>query len=141
MEQTLALLAMGSVRLINLDFLLKKTTIHFIIKRDIFMKFEMFLTDKAKNFLKGKLSNDKSLSIKIKKTGCSGYAYDLNYVQSSQDDLEINGVRVLISEQDRPYINMSVVDLKKDGLNSRIVFENPQAINECGCGESFGLRK
>ncbi len=105
------------------------------------MRFELFLTDKAKEFLKSKLSNDKSLSIKIKKTGCSGYAYDLNYVQSNNDDLEINGVKVAISEQDRPYLNMSVVDLKKEGLNSRIVFENPQAINECGCGESFGLRK
>lgn len=105
------------------------------------MKFELFLTDKAKQFLQGKLASDKSLSIKIKKTGCSGYAYDLNYVQASENDLKINGVRVLVSEQDKPYINMSVVDLKKDGLNSRIVFENPQAINECGCGESFGLRK
>ncbi len=105
------------------------------------MGFELFLTDKAKDFLKNKLSNDKSLAIKIKTTGCSGYAYDLNYVQTSSEDLNINGIRVSISEKDRPYINMSVVDLKKDGLNSRIVFENPQAINECGCGESFGLRK
>ncbi len=105
------------------------------------MKFELFLTDKAKEFLKKQLLSDKSLSIKIKKTGCSGYAYDLNYVQTRTDDLNVNGVRVSISEEDRPYINMSVVDLKKEGLNSRIVFENPQAINECGCGESFGLRK
>lgn len=105
------------------------------------MDFQIFLTDNAKKFLIEKLSTDKAMSIKIKKTGCSGYSYELNYVPTSSQDILINGVKFSINEEDKKYINMSVINLKKEGLNSKIIFENPQAINECGCGESFGLRK
>jgi Fe-S cluster assembly iron-binding protein IscA len=44
-------------------------------------------------------------------------------------------------DSDKEYLNDTLIDYKKDGLSSKIVFENPQAFNHCGCGESFSIRK
>ncbi len=109
-----------------------------IIKNN--MNFELFLTQNAENFLKKKLGESQSLQIRIKNTGCSGYAYDLKYTEKKPEHLIFRGVSFDIKEEDKIYLINSVINLKTEGLNSKLVFENPQSINECGCGESFSLK-
>ena len=82
------------------------------------------------------------LRLGIKKTGCSGFAYVVNYADSLQPDdavFEARGVKVVVDATSLPLIDGTVVDFVKQGLNEAFKFQNPKAKGECGCGESFNL--
>jgi iron-sulfur cluster assembly protein len=40
-----------------------------------------------------------------------------------------------------PFLDGSQLDFVKDGFNQSFKFDNPNAESECGCGESFNLKK
>jgi iron-sulfur cluster assembly protein len=80
------------------------------------------------------------LRLGIKKTGCSGFAYVVNYAESvGRDDIvfEDRGVKVVVDAESLKYIDGTVVDFVKQGLNEAFRFSNPNIKGECGCGESF----
>ena len=79
----------------------------------------------------------------VKKSGCSGFKYDIEFVeQASEGDQTIqvaDDVALFISDEARPYLRGTVIDFTKEGLNSTIKFNNPNAKDLCGCGESFSV--
>ncbi|HZF25873.1 MAG TPA: iron-sulfur cluster assembly protein IscA [Steroidobacteraceae bacterium] len=80
------------------------------------------------------------LRLGIKKTGCSGFAYMVNYadqVASGDVVFEDRGVKVIVDTESLRYIDGTVVDFVKQGLNEAFRFRNPNIKGECGCGESF----
>ena len=80
------------------------------------------------------------LRLAIKKTGCSGFAYVVNYAEKvGQQDVvfEDRGVKVVVDAESLKYIDGTVVDFVKQGLNEAFRFQNPNIKGECGCGESF----
>ena len=80
------------------------------------------------------------LRLGIKKTGCSGFAYVVNYAdQVGSEDVvfEDRGVKVVVDTESLRYIDGTVVDFVKQGLNEAFRFSNPNIKGECGCGESF----
>ena len=80
------------------------------------------------------------LRLGIKKTGCSGFAYVVNYAEQvgSEDVVfEDRGVKVIVDTESLRYIDGTVVDFVKQGLNEAFRFLNPNIKGECGCGESF----
>ncbi len=82
------------------------------------------------------------LRLGVRKTGCSGFAYVINYADDRQpDDLvfEDRGVRVLVDPASLPLIDGTTVDFVKQGLNEAFRFHNPNVKGECGCGESFSV--
>jgi len=82
------------------------------------------------------------LRVGIKKTGCSGFAYVVNYAESIEPDdavFEARGVKVVVDSTSLPLIDGTVVDFVKQGLNEAFKFKNPKAKGECGCGESFNV--
>jgi len=82
------------------------------------------------------------LRLGIKKTGCSGFAYVINYADEIlPDDLvfEDGGVSVVVDPESLALIDGTEVDFVKEGLNEAFKFRNPQAASECGCGESFNI--
>lgn len=100
------------------------------------------VTDNAIAFFKTKLKNQdvQSIRISIKKSGCAGYAYDIEYGEkSADDDSEHNfgGVPIYVSKEAMEMIAGSEIDLKQEGLNKSIVFNNPNVTASCGCGTSF----
>jgi iron-sulfur cluster assembly protein len=81
-----------------------------------------------------------ALRLGIKKTGCSGFAYVLDYADKAlADDVEFenHGVRILVNRDSLPMVDGTRVDFVRDGLNQAFKFSNPNATDECGCGESF----
>ncbi|MDN5865636.1 MAG: iron-sulfur cluster assembly accessory protein [Gammaproteobacteria bacterium] len=81
-----------------------------------------------------------ALRLGIRKTGCSGFAYVLDYAaEAGADDVEFedHGVRILVRRDSLPMIDGTRVDFVRDGLNQSFRFANPNATDECGCGESF----
>jgi iron-sulfur cluster assembly protein len=97
--------------------------------------------DRVSSFLKQR-GHGVGLRLGIKKTGCSGYAYVVNYAESiGADDVvfEDRGVKVVVDKASLPMVEGTEVDFVKQGLNEAFKFRNPKAKSECGCGESFSV--
>ena len=95
--------------------------------------------DRVKNFLQ---SRGKGLGLRlgIKTTGCSGMAYVLEFVDELEEGDEVfesQGVKIIIDPKSLIYLDGTEVDFGKEGLNEGFKFTNPNAKDECGCGESF----
>ncbi len=95
--------------------------------------------DRVKAFLVNR-GKGVGLRIGIKTTGCSGMAYVLEFVDEIDDDdqvFESQGVKVIVDPKSLIYLDGTEVDFGKEGLNEGFKFTNPNARDECGCGESF----
>lgn len=103
--------------------------------------FTILLTESAEKYFAKKVSQEKAIQIRLKRSGCSGHSYVLNIVDKSPDNLMLRSIPFDIIDADKSILNNVLIDVKKEGLNSKVVFENPQAFDHCGCGESFSIRK
>jgi iron-sulfur cluster assembly protein len=82
------------------------------------------------------------LRIGVRPSGCSGMSYLLEFVDlASPDDLcfESRGITLLVEPGSLVYIEGTELDFVREGLNEGFAFNNPNAANHCGCGESFTL--
>lgn len=76
----------------------------------------------------------------VKRTGCSGFAYVIDLAEAVAGDdqqVDIDGVPVIVDAKSLPLVDGTVIDFQRQGLNASFVFHNPNATGECGCGESF----
>ena len=97
--------------------------------------------DRVQSFL-GRRGHGVGLRLSVKKTGCSGFAYVVNYADEiGADDVvfEDRGVKVIVDRASLDYIDGTEVDFVKQGLNEAFRFRNPNVKGECGCGESFSV--
>lgn len=95
--------------------------------------------DRVRNFLTRR-GHGVGLRLGVKKTGCSGFAYVVNYADDvAQSDVvfEQQGVKVIVDKDSLGFIDGTEVDFVKQGLNEAFRFRNPNVKGECGCGESF----
>ncbi len=82
------------------------------------------------------------LRIAVKTSGCSGYAYALEFAdQAAEDDLafESEGVQLLVQAKSLALVDGTQLDWVREGLNEGFKFHNPNATANCGCGESFAV--
>jgi iron-sulfur cluster assembly protein len=82
------------------------------------------------------------LRLGVRKTGCSGFAYVINYADRADPGdavFEDRGVQVFVDRSSLDLIDGTVVDFVKEGLNEAFRFRNPNVKGECGCGESFSV--
>jgi iron-sulfur cluster assembly protein len=95
--------------------------------------------NKAKEFLE-KRGSGLGLRVSITTTGCSGYAYQLEFADKvEEDDLEFfsKGVKLVVDKKSHVLIDGTELDYVKEGLNEGFEFYNPLSKAKCGCGESF----
>ncbi|KAK6535522.1 Iron-sulfur assembly protein 1 [Orbilia ellipsospora] len=82
----------------------------------------------------------KLIRVGVKNKGCSGLAYNLEYIESPgrfDEVVDQDGVKVFIDSKALFSIIGSEMDWVEDQLSARFVFKNPNIKEECGCGESF----
>tara|TARA_Y100000590_G_C15161037_1_gene803561 strand:+ start:125 stop:460 length:336 start_codon:yes stop_codon:yes gene_type:complete len=111
------------------------------------MKNIITITDKAAQQIKEIISHAPSdvngILVGIDKSGCSGYAYKLDYAKDADvknfDLINIKGVKVYIDPKATIFLLGSEMDYSTDKLSSRFVFNNPNEKSSCGCGESFSV--
>ena len=103
------------------------------------------LTDRAAkhvNTFLAKRGKGVGLRLGVRTSGCSGLAYKLEFADAVNPEdvlFESNGVKVLVDPKSLPYIDGTVLDFAREGLNEGFKFTNPNIKDECGCGESFNV--
>jgi len=78
-----------------------------------------------------------------KKSGCSGFAYIVDFAQEQKpEDTVFNehGVNVFVDQDSLELVDGTTIDFVKQGLNQVFKFNNPQVEDLCGCGESFTVK-
>jgi iron-sulfur cluster assembly protein len=83
------------------------------------------------------------LRVATRKSGCSGFAYVVDYADSlgPEDSVfESHGVKVIVDRASLDQIDGMEVDFVKTSLlNEGFEFRNPRVKATCGCGESFSV--
>jgi len=82
------------------------------------------------------------LRLGVKKTGCSGWAYTVQMADGFDSDdvvFDSDGVKVVVAHENLCFLDGSEIDFVSEGLGSTFRFSNPNATDECGCGESFTI--
>jgi iron-sulfur cluster insertion protein len=82
------------------------------------------------------------LRLRVTAGGCSGFSYNLSLEDGPvEDDLTVEGfgVRVLIDPRSAPIVRGSILDFSDALLGGGLKVRNPNATNECACGESFSV--
>ena len=85
-------------------------------------------------------SQDPLLDWAVKESGCSGYSYVMDYAEEQRDDdlvIEQHGVKLFVEKASLPLLQGLRLDYRREGLNELFKFDNPNAEELCGCGESF----
>lgn len=103
------------------------------------------LTDAAANRVKDFLTNrgkGEGLRLAVRTSGCSGMAYVIEFadaIDAEDTVFEDNGVKLIIDAKSLVYLDGTEVDFAKEGLSEGFKFNNPNAKDSCGCGESFNV--
>lgn len=102
------------------------------------------LTDNAAQRVRSFLDKENGLALRlgVRKTGCSGWAYEVSIASELKKEDEVfedKGVKIVVDRESLPYLQGSKIDFTVTGLNRTFKFDNPNATDECGCGESFTI--
>ena len=103
------------------------------------------LTEKAASHVQGfiaKRGKGVALRIGVRTSGCSGFAYKLEFAdQVNPDDaqFESHGVKVVVDAKSLPFVDGTQLDYTREALNEGFKFSNPNVKDQCGCGESFNV--
>lgn len=85
--------------------------------------------------------SQKYLRVGVKGGGCSGLSYLLEFdVPTEQDQwVEVDGLKILVNKAHELYLVGTTLNYEPGLGNRGFVFENPNAKETCGCGESFSI--
>ncbi len=83
------------------------------------------------------------LRIGVKKGGCAGMEYTMDYVAEVNpldEVVEQDGARVLIAPMAQMFLIGTEIDYEVDLLQAGFRFRNPNVAEACGCGESVKFK-
>jgi len=85
----------------------------------------------------------KGLRIGVKKGGCAGMEYTMDYasdVDPNDEVVEQDGARVMIAPMAQMFLFGTEIDYEVSLLESGFKFNNPNVADACGCGESIKFK-
>ena len=105
------------------------------------MKTPLSLTPKALEKVKQLIvkSNKFALRLDLKKGGCAGMEYSMQYVdkpEKNEEVMEFDGAKIIIAPLAQMYLFGTIIDYEDGILESGFKFKNPNVSEACGCGES-----
>ena len=83
------------------------------------------------------------LRIGIKKGGCAGMEYTMDYVADlnpMDEVVEQDGARVMIAPMAQMFLFGTQIDYQTSLLDAGFKFINPNVAEACGCGESIRFK-
>ena len=87
------------------------------------------------------LDDNLYLRVAVEGGGCSGLSYKLGLDYRKEEDVvfESFGVELIVEPKHLMYLEGIEIDYP-DGLDARgFTFDNPNAVDNCGCGTSFSI--
>ena len=104
------------------------------------------ITEKAAGEVKRVISEKQMpegtvLRVGVAGGGCSGFQYALGFDTDTNEAEDFisdqHGIKVAVKKKFALHLDGTTVDFY-DGLEKRgFIFENPNAVRTCGCGQSF----
>lgn len=92
-----------------------------------------------------KQAGEKCFRLSVKRSGCSGFAYVVDYVDSfHSEDLKFsidNDLVLFVDRASFPILQGICIDYVQKGPNGTLKFINPNQTAACGCGESFSIEE
>lgn len=82
------------------------------------------------------------LRVGVKNAGCAGQSYTMEFAEAQNpfdEVVEDKGVKILIDPKAILFLIGTELDYKTGTLTSGFVFNNPNEVDACGCGESVNL--
>ena len=100
------------------------------------------ISEKAQTMLADAFGDDRSMAllVGVLSGGCSGYMYDLQIVESTEQDcqeLDIDGFKVLVPKASSHLLDGIEIDYVDRMMGGGFKINNPNAASSGGCGESF----
>jgi len=100
------------------------------------------ITDKAAAQIVKLMSegDKKGLRLGVKKGGCAGMEYTMEYVDQvdpNDEVVEHNGATVMIAPMAQMFLFGTQIDYEVSLLEAGFKFNNPNVTEACGCGESI----
>ena len=100
------------------------------------------MTDKAAAQIAKLMAKDNTqgLRIGVKKGGCAGMEYTMEYVTEVDpldEVVEQDGARVMIAPMAQMFLFGTEIDYEVSLLEAGFKFRNPNVTEACGCGESI----
>lgn len=85
----------------------------------------------------------KAVRLSVKESGCTGFMYVVDMVtDGAEDDLHYTleeGVELFVDRRHLAILSGTEIDFVQEGVNRQLRFNNPNAQDYCGCGESFNV--
>lgn len=102
------------------------------------------LTQSAAERIQHFLMKDGGLGLRlgVRKTGCSGWAYTVELAEDVAPEDTVfhdQGVQIVVAADSLGFLDGSEIDYAAEGLSRTFKFNNPNATEQCGCGESFTI--
>jgi iron-sulfur cluster assembly protein len=103
------------------------------------------ITDTAAKQIARLMAKDghKGLRIGVKKGGCAGMEYTMEYaadINPMDEVVEQDGARVMIAPMAQMFLFGTQIDYQTSLLESGFKFNNPNVEDACGCGESIKFK-
>ncbi len=98
--------------------------------------------NKIRDLLKREDQLDFGLRLRVVGGGCSGLQYKLEFSEEPDGEIDViesNGVKVFIDMKSALYLAGSELEYEDGRMGQGFKINNPNAKNQCGCGESFGV--
>lgn len=103
------------------------------------------LTENAiKHFEKKlKLENKSFIRLSTKESGCTGFAYILDFIEAPSPEDTLVAIQpnftLAVAKSSLPLVQNTEIDYVTEGLNGVLKYNNPNVTDACGCGESFAV--
>lgn len=84
------------------------------------------------------------LRIGVKKGGCAGMEYTMEYVKQPDPNDEVveqDGAKVMIAPMAQMFLFGTEIDYEVSLLEAGFKFNNPNVSDACGCGESISFKE
>jgi iron-sulfur cluster assembly protein len=82
------------------------------------------------------------LRLRVLAGGCSGFTSRLSFEHGPHPEdhvVEAHGMKLLVDPKSVPIVAGSTIEFSDALLGGGFKINNPQAVHECACGESFSV--
>ena len=88
-------------------------------------------------------SKESNKRLGITDGGCAGYEYVIKQtdnITSNDNILDYGKFKIVVDNISLPFLNGSILDYQREGLNEFFKIINPNEVSSCGCGVSIQLK-